>query len=349
MQQLLRFEYYRILKSKFIWVIAGLCVLLPVLAAVALQVIYINFGEEDEIIELLSGKNHVRCFTWYVIAYFYERIPLMLALFIPLFIGRDYRDGVIRNKLTAGHTRLEIFSSVVIPQVTVTAGLSIIYVLSGIAAMACTRIGADVNGGEMFIRAVPLLLSLIATAILFCAISLLIKSRAGTVVLCIAFVFSFGMFSLLAYNFSYSRKTVRSYVEVYNEALESSGYDFPDDMKIEEDDYFNAGWYIGRPLFLATNAGLGKEFVSDFTSMISLDEDDSFSYPKKLVRMGYMENMSLSLLMGNYGSYLIDLDDVEGAYVKFQDAELEYNIKSILWGAAYFAGGYALFRKKNIF
>ena len=360
MPELIRFEFYRILKSKFIWVMAVLSALMPVLAAIGLVVIINLFGDNsDEVLDMVTDKSATKFFTYYVLCYFYERIPLLLALFVPLFIGRDYKDGVIRNKITAGHKRIDIFGSVIITQVAVAAALSIIYILSGIAAMACTPIGLNLNKGEMLLRILTLLLSLLATTVLFSVVSLLIKSRALTVVICIAFIFSFSIFSLLSSNFCYSRKTVTLYVEEYNEMFDdvsdSEYADYIEDRKLDVDDYINTGWYIGRPLFLLTNSSLGREFVSDFSnnSLISLVENDMFSYPKKISRLGYI-NSAWAMITGNYGAFLgrsygFDPEDIDGAYVKFEQAEIEYNVKSIIWMAVYIGVGYALFRKKNIF
>lgn len=40
--------------------------------------------------------------------------PFVFAAFVPLFAGREFSDGVIRNKILAGHTRLAIFSAAVL-------------------------------------------------------------------------------------------------------------------------------------------------------------------------------------------------------------------------------------------
>ena len=356
MIELLRFEYYRLFKSKVVWLLVAFAALVPILAAAGMQFIMVELGAEGEIDEIIESVSQVRFFTWYCISYFYERLPLVLALFVPLFIGRDYKDGVIRNKLISGHTRMEIFASTIIVQASLAVVLSVIYVLVGIVAMACTSFGVDLNRGEMFGRAFTLLLSLVATTVLFAVISLLIKSRAGTVVICIAFVFSFGMFSLLSTNFAYSSKMVHEYVSIYNEMIEETpvqgGYDsfyYGAQEKVKESDYLNVGWYIGHPIFLTTNASLGDEFVGNLTGGLSLMGDSMFEYPKKISRLGYLNNLTYSLFTGNYGAFTMDFEDIDGAYVSYTEAEIIYNIKSIVWIMIYFGGGYALFRKKNIF
>ena len=354
MRELLRFEYYRIWKSKVVWIMVAFAALAPILAASALSLILyqLNTGLAEEIHFTSSNEKF---FTWYVISYFYERIPLVLALFVPLFIGRDYKDGVIRNKLIAGHTRFEIFTSYVVTQVSVAVALSFIYVLFGSVAMAFTKFGVNLNHGEMLLRAFTLLLALIATTTLFSVISLLIKSRAGTTVICIAFIFSLGVFSLLSTNFSYSHKMIDQYEEIYEEKI--AEIQTPDmymsyyqPREFDKDSYFNAGWYIGHPIFLLTDASLADEFIPGFSTMTLFTEDDMFGYPKKVVRTSFVDSL-YAAFMGTGGGYITDddLKKIDGAYVSFTEAELQYNIKSVIWLAIYFGGGYALFRKKNIF
>ena len=354
MRELLKFEYYRIWKSKVLWLMVAFAALAPILAAAALSFI-LHELEPDLLEEINFSSSNEKFFTWYVISYFYERLPLIMALFVPLFIGRDYKDGVIRNKLTAGHTRFEIFTSYVVTQVSVTVALSIVYILCGTVAMACTKFGVNLNHGEMLLRAGTLLLALIATTTLFAVISLLIKSRAGTTVICIAFIFSLGIFSLLSTNFSYSHKMIDQYQEIYEEKV--GDFEVPDmymsyysPKEFDRDSYFNAGWYIGHPIFLLTDASLSDEFVPDFQSMLTFSDDELFGYPKKVSRTAFVDSL-YAAFMGT-GSGLItgdDLKKIDGAYVNFATAELQYNIKSIIWLGIYFGGGYALFRKKNIF
>ena len=355
MRELLKFEYYRILKSKIVWVMAGLAFALPMLAALAVHFILRKLDVNFEEIDL--DKDNIRFVTWYVISYFHERIPVVIALFAPLFVGRDYKDGFIRNKLTAGHTRFEIFTSAIITQATVTAGLSICYILGGLVGLLPTMFGVDINHGEMFLRAGTLLLSLIATTILFSALALLIKSRAGVVVIAIAFIFSFSIFNTLASSYSYSHKTIDAYEELYDEAVDrfapAQGSMYYEPMEFDKDSYFNVGWYIGHPIFLATNATLGSEMVPNFSAVLSTGGgDEMFEYTNKIHRASFA-NSIMSLFNGNFAaSYMIsqdDLYDLPGVTVRVEEAELVYNIKSILWGAIYFGAGYALFRKKNIF
>ena len=355
MLELLRFEYYRLLKSKFLWVLAALSFILPMLTAILINFLIKQIGVDFDEIDM--DRTNIRLFTWYIVSYFYERLPLALAVFIPLFIGRDYKDGFIRNKLTAGHSRIEIFGSAVITEASVTVLLSLCYILGSLLGCLFTRFGCDLNNGEMLLRAFTLLLSLLSLSVLFTAISMVIKSRAGTMVICVAFVFSFGIFSMMAGNYSYNHQMIDEYEELYNEALENApeGYYDLSDKEFDKNRYFNTGWFIGHPLFVATNATLGSEFEPTLSSMIMNESmitgENMFEYPKTITRLPFV-NSYYSMFTGNYGAFMVDrddLNDITGAVVSFERAELEYNIKSIVWSAIYFGAGYLIFRKKNVF
>ncbi|MBP5180365.1 MAG: hypothetical protein J6127_03645 [Clostridiales bacterium] len=351
MVELLKFEYYRIFKSVFWWVMAAAAAIIPVLTVVSvMSVLRMITGDSFDYSDIDLTNANIRFGNWYVISYFYERIPLIIALFVPLFLGRDYKDGFIRNKLTAGHTRFEVFTSAVITQVSVTAVLSIIYILFAIISLLLCPLELNLHKGEMLVRALTLILSLCATTILFTSLSFMIKSRAAAVVLTIVFVFSTNIFAMLATNYSYNHRIIHEYGELYNEAAEKLSYDNVEEF--DEDSYFNVGWYIGHPIFVLTNAGLGDELLPSVGITSIMMDEDAFSYTNYVYRKGFTNHILSALFTNNYMTYIIDSKDVnkiDGVEVKVSQVELEYNIKSVCWGAIFYGCGYAIFRKKNIF
>lgn len=344
MVELLKFEFYRLYKSKLSWIILGVMALLPVLAVVALSliVLYVSRGQDFEI-----EAEQSRFLTWLFISYFYKWVPMVLALFIPLFVGRDYRDGFIRNKLTAGHTRMQIFGAAIISKAVYAAALCIAYITTGLIASFISPFGADINGGEMLVRAFSLMLSVIATSVLFTVLALIIKNRAVPVILSVLFVMSFGVASTLATTFAYDHAMINDYERIRDKKIEKMGYD-PDEMELDKDKFFNFGWYIGHPIFVMTNAGMQDEFITGTTSIMILNAE-SLQYSDEIPRHPF--NSLVTTLVTQEMNFLDekDLKKVDGAYVSVGTVELQYNIKSVLWTAVYFGAGYALFRKKNVF
>lgn len=88
MSKLLRANFVRLLKSK------------PLYLCVAVQ-IFLTF------LDVLPYKNN---FFIEKIIYGNSLFPMLFsAVFVPLFLGTEYSDKTIRNKIISGHTRFEIY------------------------------------------------------------------------------------------------------------------------------------------------------------------------------------------------------------------------------------------------
>jgi len=355
MSELLKFEYYRILKSKIIWVMEIAAAVIPLLVVLGITgIIGEMVNGEIEFDDLGLKARNIKYICWYAIGLFYDRVPLIMALFTCLFVGRDYRDGFIRNKITAGHSRFEVFFSTQITQASVTVALCVTYILFTIIALALTPVGVNLNRGEMLVRALVLILSLVATTTLFTTLSLLTRNRAAVTVLCVVFVMFFGVFGSLANQYSYSASAVKEYVELYEDELEKYDLSDIDEEDIPETrDYLNGAWYTFHPLFLLTNAAEGDELCVSFSGMIMYsDFGNDFEYPKTVIRAGFVDSFLNNIFVVRMNHNIVDTKDIldiKGVEVPVGQVELEYTVKSLIWTAIYTGCGYALFKKKNLF
>lgn len=119
--------------------------------------------------------------------YFFQMVPYIgaiIAIFISLFVGTEYSDGTIRNKLIVGHTRTDIYltnfwtcliSSVFFTILWVIGGLPGLYLI-GSFAMGITEVIA-----YLFV-AIGIAAALSAV---FVWISMVPRSKAHTVVFAI--------------------------------------------------------------------------------------------------------------------------------------------------------------------
>ena len=353
MPELLKFEYKRILSCKPVYFILAAAAIMPLAAGIGLNFLFNVLGIDDfGELDGFSAANE-KFFTWYVICYFYTRLPIFLALFTSLFLGRDFKDGFVRNKITAGHSRFEVYASAMITQVSLTAVLCIIYVLVGTVTMALSPMGANINGGEMLLRAFVLMLSLIGMSVMFTALSMAINNRALVTVITVVFVMGLGLAGTLASSYSYSASMVDEYIEVCEDKIEEyedsygvSYYTVP-----EKKDYINAGWYFGHTLYVLTNAGMDSDLVANIeNSILTFDEDQMFAYPKKVTRMGFTQSLMTALFTESNPPPLDkkDMKKIDGMIVDIDDLMVTYSVKSVIWIAIFAAGGYAVFRKKNL-
>ena len=353
MPELLKFEYKRLLTCKPLYFILAAAAIIPLAAGIGVNVFFGILGVDD--FDSLNGftSGNEQFFTWFVISFFHTRLPIFIALFTSLFLGRDFRDGFVRNKVTAGHSRLSIYASAMITQVSVTAALCIIYVLVGTVTMALSPMGANLNGGEMLIRAFVLMLSLIAMTVLFTALSMALNGKVLVTVISVVFVMALGLAGSLASTYSYSSDMIDEYIDVCEDKIdeyeEEYGYVYYTVPK--RSDYINYGWYIGHPLYVLTNAGIEKDLMASLeNSVLTFDADEIFSYPKKVARMGYGQSLITAIFTNSNPPPLDkkDMKKIDGMIVDIDDLLVAYSIKSVVWTAIFAAGGYAIFRKKNL-
>lgn len=99
-------------------------------------------------------------------------IGLMSAVFCSYLSGQEYSDGVIRNKLAAGHTRVSIYVSNLIINVSVVCGLWLISLLTQTVLGIWLLDGIQTDAREVFVTLLASLLTLIALCAIFTMIAL---------------------------------------------------------------------------------------------------------------------------------------------------------------------------------
>lgn len=132
MRRLLAADFARMKKSKGFWILEGICLVIGVIfyALVAYNTNHI-------------GKNWLELNAHIYFFFQVMYIGIIIAIFSSLFIGTEYSDGTMRNKLFAGHRRSEIYLSFLL--VTIAAGLcfAMAYILA-VLLIGLPFAGADV-------------------------------------------------------------------------------------------------------------------------------------------------------------------------------------------------------------
>lgn len=95
MVRLLRTNFARLWKTTSFWV----CFILS--AGMCLASFLLNCFEQSEYVQLLGAEM----LSWG------SNVQFFAAIFTALYLGTDYSNGTIRNKLVIGHTRLDIYFS----------------------------------------------------------------------------------------------------------------------------------------------------------------------------------------------------------------------------------------------
>lgn len=121
-------------------------------------------------------------------------ISIVSAIFCSLFIGVEYSDGTIRNKIIVGHKRIDIYFANLIVNICASLLMCLSYILSniivGIPLIGPMNIGITkvlmLIGGSMA--------TIIALCSIFTMVSLLIQNKAIAPVICIV-----GMFIMIGF------------------------------------------------------------------------------------------------------------------------------------------------------
>ncbi|MGM9628442.1 MAG: ABC transporter permease subunit [Faecousia sp.] len=100
MRKLLSANFARLWKSKVFWALEGLCFGFGVFAYALVAYNTHNLGQG-----WLRFNAHSYFYLWFFF------IPFVIGVFTSFFIGTEYSDGTLRNKLTVGHSREEIYSA----------------------------------------------------------------------------------------------------------------------------------------------------------------------------------------------------------------------------------------------
>lgn len=134
--------------------------------------------------------------------YYFKELPfagLLLSVFISLFLGTEFGDGTMRNKLVVGHTRLEIYFSNLAVCLTAAAAFFVLWVLAGLVGIPYFGLWRVGVGGFFRLLAVSFC-TVVATTAILTALSQLISNKAFNAVA--AIFLSLGL--LLAASFFYN-------------------------------------------------------------------------------------------------------------------------------------------------
>lgn len=187
MNKLLSAGFARLSKNKLFW--TGMLVL-PGFTAFNLLMFYR---------EMKAIQGMLDDFRYSLDNYLYSPalfIGIFTAVFASLFLGTEYRDGILRNKLTAGHGR----SAVYLSSLTVCLTASLLVYLAGVIvtfALGIPLFGMPETPPLAILQGhACAALTVAALSGLFTLAAMMIDSRSASAVVCIL-----GIFALLFLTF----------------------------------------------------------------------------------------------------------------------------------------------------
>ena len=120
MYKLLNASFYRLRKNK---IFLGLVILTIIIAVFMIVSEYLNNIKYSSVFGISSNTTDI------LLMKFINIIGFFIAIFTSLFVGAEYSDGTIRNKIVAGHSRENIYLSNLIVSILVGIFLELIYLI----------------------------------------------------------------------------------------------------------------------------------------------------------------------------------------------------------------------------
>lgn len=166
MSKLLHAEFSRLIKNKIFWL--GLLVMVGV-PLYGVGVRYYDYAVALEYIwETADG-------LWFVGGIY---LGIVLSVFVSLFIGTEFSDGTIRNKLTVGHSRNEIYLSNLITCTCVSLFYHIVYIAVLFGAGSLLLKSWETPLKILAVMTVLSLAAVVALAAVFTMLAMLIHNRS---------------------------------------------------------------------------------------------------------------------------------------------------------------------------
>lgn len=177
MRKLLRANFSRLMKDKLFWIL--------IVAELFMGALFPVLHYMDNLDEKAGWTQEQ---TFFIFAIF---VPMMASVLVSLFIGCEYSDGTMRNKLIVGHGRCGIYAANLITNMEAAFLLCFAFLLSHIC-VGTPLLGWFESDMKIIIAYIFVIFAMAAacTAI-FTLIAMLCSNKAYSVAGCILLIFLF--------------------------------------------------------------------------------------------------------------------------------------------------------------
>lgn len=172
MRKLLSANFSRLWKDKFFWLCMG--------AMLIYSVVYMMNGCRQAAADLSEYNYSIDKYYFH----FAVVIGAFCALFSSMFLGTEYSDGTIRNKIIVGHTRTSIYIANLITSFTATLLLMLVWLIGALAAIPTLGVW-EMGVPNLFAYLLIAVMFEAALAAIFTFVCMQTANKATTVVISI--------------------------------------------------------------------------------------------------------------------------------------------------------------------
>lgn len=206
MSDLLRADFYRILKNKLVWLVAAMTVLFPLLLAglySGLEMLMKLASETPELSEELGGTFSEIGSIFDIRALFAgtfslsDNFGLVLPIFTGIFVCGDLSRGTLRSKIIIGKSRVSVYLSHLITIGVFAAAMAVLYtVFTLLFTFSFFDFGMDVTGEvirQICLWAVLGILSFVFCSTISTCLAMSTGNTAATILISLAVCLALGL------------------------------------------------------------------------------------------------------------------------------------------------------------
>lgn len=195
MIKLLNSGFTRLRKSKLFWLLSIFSI------GLALFIIYAQYSNMKKYGDTIKIEQ--------IIFNYSTMIGIVISIFTSLFLGAEYSDGAIRNKISIGHKRTNIYlSNFVI--IIITSLFSYLLYLVVVVSVGIPLFGMNTFSlSEFLIKLAMVFVTIISYSSIFTFITMMISNKTITAIVSIMLVFGMMMNALTCFNILASPKTIQ--------------------------------------------------------------------------------------------------------------------------------------------
>lgn len=195
MIKLLNAGFTRLRKNRLFWLLTIFSI------GLALFMIYTQYSDMQKYESVIEVEQLMLNYSTIV--------GVVIAIFTSLFLGIEYSDGAIRNKISIGHKRVNIYLSNLII-VTITSLFSYVLFLAIIAAIGVPLFGnITMSIANLLMLLGSIFVTTIAYSSIFTFLAMIISNRTITAIVSIMLVFGMMMNAMICFNKLEAPKTIQ--------------------------------------------------------------------------------------------------------------------------------------------
>ena len=185
MINLLNANFIRLRKNKIFWILTIFSIGVSLCIVFAQYHQMIKYGDEIQVAQLLLNYSTLA--------------GVVIAIFTSLFVGVEYSDGGIRNKIIIGHKRINIYLSSLVTNMIISIFYYILYMIM-IVSLGIPLFGiGTVPISIILTKILIIFVIMMAYCSIFTFIAMLCSNKTITAIVTIIFAFGLMILGLFCY------------------------------------------------------------------------------------------------------------------------------------------------------